>query len=77
MVDQLNERLQEATFQGADRLLALHHKRGSILGTTPNQLFSCTTSLSICPCLIFVNREVASPIFQPNPLLFNCHFNSP
>jgi hypothetical protein len=33
MVDQLNERLQEATFQGSDRLLALHHKRGSILGT--------------------------------------------
>jgi len=32
MVDQLNERLQEATFQGSDRLLALHHKRGSILG---------------------------------------------
>lgn len=32
MVDQLNERLQEATFQGADRLLELHHKRGSILG---------------------------------------------
>lgn len=37
MVDQLNERLQEATFQGSDRLLALHHKRGSILG---NFLFS-------------------------------------
>ena len=32
MVDQLNERLLEATFQGADRLLELHHKRGSILG---------------------------------------------
>lgn len=53
MVDQLNERLQEATFQGADRLLALHHKRGSILGTTPAQMFSCTLSLSIWPCLIF------------------------
>jgi len=33
LVDQLQERLQEATFQGSDRLLALHHKRGSLLGT--------------------------------------------
>ncbi|KAF9897000.1 hypothetical protein BX616_006358, partial [Lobosporangium transversale] len=31
LVDQLNERLQEATFQGEDRLLALHHKRGYLL----------------------------------------------
>lgn len=33
LVDQLQERLQEATFQGSDRLLALHHKRGALLGT--------------------------------------------
>lgn len=32
LVDQLQEKLQEATFQGSDRLLALHHKRGSLLG---------------------------------------------
>lgn len=44
MVDQLNERLQEATFQGADRLLALHHKRGSILGTP-----SCFSALLLLP----------------------------
>lgn len=32
LVDQLNERLQEATFQGEQRLLDLHHKRGGLLG---------------------------------------------
>ncbi|KAG0347017.1 hypothetical protein BGZ54_005043, partial [Gamsiella multidivaricata] len=31
LVNQLQERLHEATFQGSDRLLALHHKRGSLL----------------------------------------------
>ena len=32
MVDTLNERLQEATYQGEQRLLDLHHKRGHLLG---------------------------------------------
>jgi hypothetical protein len=32
MVDTLNERLQEATYQGSERHVALHHKRGFLLG---------------------------------------------
>ncbi|KAF9365188.1 hypothetical protein BGX34_010992 [Mortierella sp. NVP85] len=48
LVDQLNERLQEATFEGSDRHVALHHKRGYLLG---NILISgiLTKILSLSP----------------------------
>ncbi|KAF8921743.1 Acetyl-coenzyme A carboxylase carboxyl transferase subunit beta 2, partial [Dissophora ornata] len=51
MVDQLNERLQEATFQGSDRLLALHHKRGSILARDRLELLLDDDSpfMELCP----------------------------
>ncbi|KAG0248362.1 Acetyl-coenzyme A carboxylase carboxyl transferase subunit beta 2 [Mortierella polycephala] len=51
MVDQLNERLQEATFQGEDRLIALHHKRGSILARDRIELLLDDDSpfLELCP----------------------------
>ncbi|KAG0051953.1 hypothetical protein BGZ83_003172 [Gryganskiella cystojenkinii] len=51
LVDQLNERLQEATFQGSDRLLALHHKRGSILARDRIELLLDDDSpfMELCP----------------------------
>ncbi|KAF9288661.1 Acetyl-coenzyme A carboxylase carboxyl transferase subunit beta 2, partial [Mortierella alpina] len=51
MVDQLNERLEEATFQGADRLLELHHKRGSILARDRLELLLDDDSpfMELCP----------------------------
>ncbi|KAF9585352.1 hypothetical protein BGW38_002781 [Lunasporangiospora selenospora] len=45
LVDQLQERLKEATFEGSDRLVALHHKRGHLLGnitkTIRNRMILC------------------------------------
>ncbi len=32
LVDQLQDRLHEATFQGSDRLLDIHRSRGLLLG---------------------------------------------
>ncbi|KAF9973769.1 Acetyl-coenzyme A carboxylase carboxyl transferase subunit beta 2, partial [Modicella reniformis] len=51
LVDQLNERLEEATFQGSDRLLALHHKRGSLLARDRIELLLDEDSpfMEICP----------------------------
>ncbi|KAG0324231.1 hypothetical protein BGZ99_002063 [Dissophora globulifera] len=51
MVDTLNERLKEATFEGSDRLKALHHQRGSILARDRVELLLDDDSpfLEICP----------------------------
>ncbi|KAF9987063.1 hypothetical protein BGZ65_005258, partial [Modicella reniformis] len=51
LVDQLQERLQEATFEGSDRLLALHHKREAILARERVELLldDDTPFLELCP----------------------------
>ncbi|KAF9317070.1 hypothetical protein BG003_001240 [Podila horticola] len=51
LVDQLNERLQEATFQGEQRLLDLHHKRGGLLARDRIELLLDDDSpfMELCP----------------------------
>ncbi|KAF9164253.1 hypothetical protein BGX21_000992 [Mortierella sp. AD011] len=51
MVEQLNERLKEATFEGSQRLIDLHHKRGYLLARDRVELLLDDDSpfLEICP----------------------------
>ncbi|KAG0028515.1 hypothetical protein BGZ82_008401 [Podila clonocystis] len=51
LVDQLHERLQEATFQGEQRLLDLHHKRGGLLARDRIELLLDDDSpfMELCP----------------------------
>ncbi|KAG0250232.1 hypothetical protein DFQ27_009501 [Actinomortierella ambigua] len=62
LVDQLNERLHEATFQGEDRLLELHHKRGSILARDRVELLLDDDSpfMELCPLAGYDQDEMTT-----------------